>query len=340
MADREALHRQLLDEAILINRSHFDENGEPDWSYYALRDCPLCGETEYRPRFKNQLGNQFVECRSCTMVFMSPAPNPAEVLSIYTDSLNKTLKAESWKNKLKDFKPATQPRVSERYELLLKHSNRGKLLDFGCGLGNLTDELKFHFDEVQGVEIDSYCAGKARKVFGLTVHNDSLQKMAFENEFDVCTSNNSLEHVCDPWAIVGQLQAALKPGGLLYIECPNVDSVSMRIFRGLHHQSQSNEHLNLFAASTLGRLVEAHGMRVIEARSRRLDCSLNDLLVFLLRRGSFCHRGSPQLGGSRLYSGITYWLDRLALRAFKSRGGWLSTAGTYVQVVARKPANG
>jgi SAM-dependent methyltransferase len=234
-------------------------------------------------------------------------------------------------------KPALEPVGSERYELLLTHTNGGVLLDFGCGFGKLADQLKFYFDEVRGVEIDPYCAEWAERVYGIRVYNDFIERLNFEDEYDACLSYNNIEHLYNPGEVLRCLHKSLRRNGIIYIECPNIESLSIKCFDGRHHLLESNEHINMFQVSTLTHLLEDAGFFVLNCGSRKPDTLFNDLVTYWLRRKSFYHRCSSPFFSGTAYKDLCHRMDRLLAKLFRRLNRRNArAAGAYLQVVARK----
>ena len=312
-------------------------DGSPNPDLFEERPCPVCEATRgFSEVFRNEAGSLFVECE-CGMVFMNPVQIRAQLEGEWVRSEDDP-KWAAWEEEALTLKPAKVPVRSERYDLLLKHTNGGRLLDLGCGFGSLTDELKFFFDEVEGLEIDRSRARIATSAYGFPVHTDFIEDCHFDVGFDAAISYNSIEHVFSPRTMVRGLHRNMKPGAILYIECPNVKSASIRILKGKHHLLYSPQHINMFDAHSLSRLLTDAGYEVLEWRTRKLDLWSNDLLVYMFAHNEFCHRINHPLWENSLYVWCCCVGDVAMNRLFHWAKRRMRGVGSYIQIVAeRKP---
>ena len=100
---------------------------------------------------------------------------------------------------------------------------RGRALDFGCGVGRLTQALALHFDAVTGVDISGPMLEHARAHNRLGervtyVHNTRPDLACFaDGSFDCITIGFGLRNVTDKAAALAAMGRLLKPGGQLLV---------------------------------------------------------------------------------------------------------------------------
>ncbi len=99
-------------------------------------------------------------------------------------------------------------------------SGRLRVLDLGCGPGNLLDVLGEHGD-VYGSDYSSdalrFCVGRGyRRLFRADFHSLPVRADAF----DLVTCCDVLEHLSDDRRAMAELMRILKPGGLLVATVP------------------------------------------------------------------------------------------------------------------------
>lgn len=101
-----------------------------------------------------------------------------------------------------------------------------RVLELGSASGHMSRVLKEKFGcTVVGVEIDPEWAEKARPYCERMIIGD-LEQLDFAKElgddrFDVILCADVLEHLRDPWRILGELRGYLKPEGRVIISVPN-----------------------------------------------------------------------------------------------------------------------
>jgi ubiquinone/menaquinone biosynthesis C-methylase UbiE len=124
---------------------------------------------------------------------------------------------------VKEIRRVTRYLTERGYKLGGHHA-----LDFGCGIGRLTQALAPHFDRVSGVDISENMVLQARaeNPFGAKLRfylNEVNDLQLFEGgTFDFIYSNITLQHMEPPYAhaYIREFIRVLQPGGLLLFQIP------------------------------------------------------------------------------------------------------------------------
>jgi len=106
---------------------------------------------------------------------------------------------------------------------------RGRALDFGCGVGRLTQALAQHFDEAVGVDIapsmitlaNRYNRHGSRCTYRLN-EVDDLELFPSES-FDFIYTNIVLQHMLPAYSksYIREFMRVLKPGGIMVFQLPS-----------------------------------------------------------------------------------------------------------------------
>lgn len=143
-----------------------------------------------------------------------------------------------------------------------------KLLDVGCGNGDYLALASEAGWVVKGVEPDSKALEVAR-ARGFEVVQGSLDEIVDSGElFDAITMSHVIEHVHEPVDFVKLAHRCLKPGGILYIDTPNIRSVGAKRFGKSWRGLEAPRHLVILSKVGLTLLLEEVGFGKLQFLSR------------------------------------------------------------------------
>lgn len=239
-------------------------------------DCALCGGRDAAARFETPspwdggTGAHFaattdvfgaygrvVECRHCGHVYTDPRPTPAALLEGYAGNEDPDYESE---------RDARGMNAHLCLMVLRRHQPSGRLLEVGCAQGFFLNAARTTY-EVVGVEPSRGAAEYARRALRLDVPAATLEEAGFpEASFDAVALIDVIEHVADPVGLLKGCARALKPGGVLYLVTPDIDSLSARLLRG-RWWGLRPAHIHYFTRRTMRAALAAAGLEAVETRS-------------------------------------------------------------------------
>jgi len=150
----------------------------------------------------------------------------------------------------------------------LRQKDQGRLLDIGCGDGSFLVLMRSIGWEVSGIEPDPEAAKVARDRHRLDVSIGNVEEVDLpEAAYDAITMQHVIEHVHEPIRVLDRTYLALKPGGVLSIRTPNLDSLGHERFRDMWMHMDPPRHLRLFIPSTLSTCVERAGFSILDVHT-------------------------------------------------------------------------
>ena len=145
-----------------------------------------------------------------------------------------------------------------------------RLLELGSGLGNLLVEAASRGYEVTGVEYAESSVRAANERLGAErVLQGSIGDVSLPAEhFDVAVLADLIEHTRDPLADLRHVWRVLRPGAVLFIAVPSLDSWSARLMRERWMEFK-DEHLFYFDSLTMQWLFFKAGFEQVEIEAGR-----------------------------------------------------------------------
>lgn len=141
------------------------------------------------------------------------------------------------------------------------------ICDIGCGSGVMLEALANLGHRVVGVEPneDARSLGIQRQIEIVEGSGEDVSRVS-TRRFDLVSMVQSLEHARDPLAAVRNCAGLLKPGGVLWIEVPNHQSVGFALRGPVWFHTDAGRHTHFFSRSSLEVAVRQAGLEFIEAR--------------------------------------------------------------------------
>ncbi|KKL53303.1 hypothetical protein LCGC14_2276800 [marine sediment metagenome] len=244
--------------------------------------CPLCGKLAHGVKLwvKNDVGD-ILRCMKCGLGFFDPLK-----LHELAD-LNPTLYNSKSYYKLlirthSDLISRYRTQVKEIYKMVGK---KGKLLDVGCSIGMFLNIASSYGFETYGFDINKINLNKAKQFFGIKPLPDNyLNDNDFVNFFDIVTMWDVLEHLPNPVEYLSHLIMVLKPGGLLVVQCPNMESYEFSKFGKNWNWLTPGDHLQFFTPKTLTKVLSAGGFHIIKVKPWMDGLSFSKYMIKLKNR--------------------------------------------------------
>ncbi len=223
--------------------------------------CPLCGPDKPIKRTFYRSDHLLVACGGCGIVYLHDLPKEVDD-QFYQDVTTKKTNEDaieywSFPANFTKYQPIFNQFFAQRWQWIQQAKpDVQSLLDVGCGYGFFLHYMQSRLPITHGLELDPNVAEFARSHFGLSV--DSLRIEAFqpETQFDCIVLCDVLEHLPDPVMILKRCRDLLTPGGLLFLQVPNLIGFKLPLAHswGLPH------HIWQFGPENLNRLVAHCGL--------------------------------------------------------------------------------
>ena len=217
--------------------------------------CLVCASRALQYEY-SIAGHRIVRCCNCDLLFLNPQPTDQELTGIYTDSYALLSDSEEAAGHAAELKRRT---AAHYLELIRQYrgAGAGTLLEVGCGSGDMLELAIQQGYTVMGTDLSPHACAVASKKVG---HRGNVVCCGSEgledtfDTFDVIVLADVIEHVRDPEWTLRRLHAMLKPGGVLFIATPSLDSWSARFLKSRWMEFKL-EHLTYFNRANIQTLL-------------------------------------------------------------------------------------
>lgn len=273
--------------------------------------CDLCGTDNPRTVLESpQLDGPLVQCRNCGFRYVGQRRSHLTFGSGEGVASDVAGRVQAANSNIRNLRLEEEHRLALlnarwRLDLIRQFRTSGKLLEVGCARGDFLRVARESFD-VFGVEPNPGLAESAIEV--APIYQDVIETLPWR-DFDVISSFHVIEHVDSPKRFVAAMAERLKPGGLLVLETPNIDSLPFRVMKAKWRQFIP-EHYFFFDNSTMTKLLSDSGFKV----ERILRIGKHASAAFMLNRLSRYFkflRYAEDLAGRIGESSLTFRVDPL-----------------------------
>jgi 2-polyprenyl-3-methyl-5-hydroxy-6-metoxy-1,4-benzoquinol methylase len=268
----------------------------------SVPQCPVCGDARRQLEKSDVRDGAFgaapgvwslQRCLGCRALYLNPRPDAASIHLAYRDYYTHTAGPAALSSRIKlaltngyrnrvfatNFRPAavagsivmpffpTRAAAIRREDRGIGRAGGGgkRLLDVGCGNGRFLSLARKLEWECHGVEPDAAAAQVAREQ-GISLLGSRVEELPADlaGTFDVITLNQVIEHVYDPVDVLRHCHDLLRPGGYIWLETPNTDSMGYEIYGAHWRGLESPRHLVLFNFGSLSWSLERAGFERVQ----------------------------------------------------------------------------
>jgi protein O-GlcNAc transferase len=263
-------------EAFAVEPVEIDADGKsvllrepPRFSRIVYEACPLCGSHDIpqmlgadctkHPLYRPGLPETMIwhECGACHHVFTE---------GYFGDDALAVLFGDTHQNQTVGHDMERQRAISARMvERVARHVSSGDWLDVGFGNGSLLFTAEEWGYRPVGIDLRKDGVAMMRKL-GYEAHCIDLETLAEDGRFSVISMADVLEHMPFPKNGLAAAHRLLRPGGILFLSMPNMDSMVWKLL----HVNNVNaywgeiEHYHNFGRKRLYALLEEHGFKPLE----------------------------------------------------------------------------
>lgn len=238
----------------------------------------MCGENREQVIRAEGNGIRIIRCPECGLIRKDPLPVYNEISKIYDKNYyegNGQIGYTSYLNQRAELLALAR----ERLEFVMRYIRSGRLLDVGCATGEFLEVANKIGWTVTGVEISNFSSSIARERTGLDIRTGTLAECGGQDEFDVITMWDMLEHVIDPVEELRKTYQLLRKKGLILVCTPNASSLrAIREKDNWHGYRVSLEHLYFFTPKTILQMLKKVGFDSVSIITTGIDESLETLL--------------------------------------------------------------
>lgn len=302
------------------------------------RPCPICGAE--RPRLLTRGDRDFIgirtsQCPRCGLIFSSPFYTPETVADFYREQYRSLFKGQPDPRGLALRHGYLRERAAFYLEFLevqrILPALDAAILDVGCGDGTLLRALRDRYPALAlaGVEPTTSYARHLSEEADIPVVG-SMAELEPERQFDLVLLVHVLEHVHDPVSLLRQANERLRPGGIVYVDVPDV---------GTHGGIQDLHlaHCNHFSVHTLGAALARGGLEAIRIMPHRPPTLPPSLFAIARRRADGGAHGPVEPDPAREdharrvgaidVGRLSYWRKRLGEHVAHRKSGKPANAG-------------
>ena len=226
-------------------------------------------------------------CTACQSWTLVPRPTPERQLAIHNDP---NYFEHPYFRDRRTARRALEHRCRQAFRRIGRATDlaslRGqRLLDIGCDTGAFlrlaADEYGMH---PVGIDVAGAAVRQANDD-GIEAYETDLEHASADlSDFALVTAIDLLEHVTEPAALLREARRRLRPGGVLYIETPNVRSAIYRVGAVLCSVTGARprptferlfplQHIQYFTAEALAHLAGECDLEVVSVDARKLPAS-------------------------------------------------------------------
>lgn len=241
-----------------------------------LLKCPLCksglflNQTEIKDHAVSKKNFMLCRCSGCNLIFTNPRPKESEIYPYY-DFPEYYSHEDKAKNVIQYiYQKVRNYAVSQKVLLFESIIPKGRILDYGCGTGDVLRALQDKKWKITGIEPND----KARKIANTKTQRNvfkTIDEIEDQKKYDVISLFHVLEHIHELKKTTKSLLKLLKKSGYLVIAIPNHQSWDALHYKQNWAAWDVPRHLYHFDQTSIEKFAEIFELEITEIKPMIFD---------------------------------------------------------------------
>ena len=206
-----------------------------------------------------------VICQKCGLIFTNPRMDKNSYGDFYTKYYRDLYNYYIGKNDLEflhESNYANGINVFKIVEPFIK--SESNILEIGCANGGLIKYFRERGHNVTGLDLGEAEVKYGKERFGLNLIHKSIDDYQSDKKQDLIIMIHVIEHLTEPEITMKQIHENLSDDGLLFVSCPDVDTLSTgEIYKSDWLTLMQNAHTINFDKASISNLLGKYGFEII-----------------------------------------------------------------------------
>ncbi|MDO8571546.1 MAG: class I SAM-dependent methyltransferase [bacterium] len=265
MKESDIRKKELVDEMLRLAKNDII-NFFSEKNTYQEVPCPACAGVRRNQAFIKE-GFQYALCDDCGTLYVNPRPSFEQLRKYYLNGTSAKFFAEKF------FPPVAESRRKNIFRPrakalapLIKERQLISIGDIGAGFGIFCEELRYFFSDrtLICIEPESTMAEICRRK-GLTVIEKTLEEIdATDQQFDLLTSFELMEHLHSPHTFIEKVKTLLKPGGYFLFTTLSIEGFDLQLLWEKSKSIMPPYHINFLNPRAARTMIERCGLECVE----------------------------------------------------------------------------
>lgn len=284
-----------------------------------IQTCPICNSNQITFLFNCQdkvsSGELFAisECKTCTIRFTSSRPTEKESGIYYQSDQYVSHTDDKGGLILMLYRKIRAINLNWKVNIINKLlPTKGKLLDYGCGLGSFLNHAHKDGWKTTGMDISQEARTIVKKRFGIEVlPNENLIK-SHHDPYHIITLWHVLEHVYPIHETIEAFSKNLEANGYILLALPNHLSHDAKKYKQWWDAYDVPRHIWHFNKKSIDILMSGHGFKHVKTLPMKYD-------GYYVSIRSEMHLGSKFYFIKGMFTGVLSHLKALKTKEYSSQ---------------------
>ncbi|WMJ71990.1 class I SAM-dependent methyltransferase [Cytophagaceae bacterium ABcell3] len=240
-----------------------------------LNQCPSCTGTTFTDYLKlrdysiTKERFQLVKCTKCGLIFTNPRPPESEI-GRYYKSEEYVSHSDSNKGLINFlYHQVRKFTLKGKTNLINRLSDKGAVLDIGCGTGYFLAACKKEGWEITGTEPDAKAAEIAAKNTNSSIYPNLFSVP--NRSYEIITLWHVLEHIHELKKSMAKVKSLLADQGTLIVAVPNCQSYDAKVYKEKWAAYDVPRHLYHFVPESMEYLMKSEGLEITDIKPMYFD---------------------------------------------------------------------